>query len=260
MRCFIITLLITIIGHCQSLVIQGDDISKTYSLKKLRQRQDLVKIKIDNPPAFKEKSFQTDAVPMKSLLKEAKIDADALMRFQALDGYAAPIPVAPMMSESGPQAYIAIEDDSWPKLKKNGKSAGPFFLVWVRKDEDKVPTGWWPYAVVKFEVMGTIEQEYPKIFPQKSAKRDVWKGFQIFQSQCFSCHKINQQGQADLGPDLNIPLNPTEYFVEKYLRMYIKNPQDMRTWSNSAMPGVDLNDEEMNQLISYLKHMAKNRD
>jgi hypothetical protein len=39
---------------------------------------------------------------------------------------------------------------------------------------------------------------------------------------------MNHQGPSRVGPDLNLPLNPTEYFKESVLPRYIRNPKSIR--------------------------------
>jgi cytochrome c1 len=73
------------------------------------------------------------------------------------------------------------------------------------------------------------------------------------------CHTLNGQGTSQLGPDLNIPFNPTEYLGEKYLRQLIRNPQSLRRWPQSKMAGFsskDLPDGELDQIVAYLRSMS----
>ncbi|VXC66123.1 Cytochrome c, mono-and diheme variants (fragment) [Pseudomonas sp. 8Z] len=51
------------------------------------------------------------------------------------------------------------------------------------------------------------------------------------------CHRLNGAGDAELGPDLNIPHSPTEYFGGDFLRQYIRAPQSLRRWPQARMPG-----------------------
>jgi cytochrome c1 len=72
------------------------------------------------------------------------------------------------------------------------------------------------------------------------------------------CHTLNGQGTSQLGPDLNIPFNPTEYMAEKYLRQLIRDPQSLRRWPQSKMAGFspkDLPDGELDQIVAYLRSM-----
>jgi mono/diheme cytochrome c family protein len=85
------------------------------------------------------------------------------------------------------------------------------------------------------------------------------RGFAVFQRNCITCHTLNGQGDAKLGPDLNIPHSPTEYLRDDMLRTLVRNPQDLRHWPQAKMPGFDrqtLSDADLDDLVAYLKHMA----
>ena len=72
---------------------------------------------------------------------------------------------------------------------------------------------------------------------------------------------MNGQGAARIGPDLNLPMNPTEYFKDNILQKYIRDPKSVRTWEASKMPGFDqaFSDQDISDIIEYLKLMAKER-
>ena len=67
-------------------------------------------------------------------------------------------------------------------------------------------------------------------------------------------------GASDVGPDLNLPMNPTEYMTEAGLHALIRDPKSVRTWPGMKMNGLpsDLrSDTEIGLfIIGYLKHMA----
>ncbi len=70
---------------------------------------------------------------------------------------------------------------------------------------------------------------------------------------------MNQQGPSQVGPDLNLPLNPTEYLKEAVLPQYIRNPKSIRSWESSKMPGFGpetFSDEDVASIVAYLKEMA----
>ena len=47
---------------------------------------------------------------------------------------------------------------------------------------------------------------------------------------------MNQAGSALAGPDLNVPMNPTEYFTDAGLRALIRDPRSVRVWPEQRMP------------------------
>jgi hypothetical protein len=70
---------------------------------------------------------------------------------------------------------------------------------------------------------------------------------------------MNQAGSASAGPDLNLPMNPTEYLTDAGLRALIRDPRSVRVWPEQRMPGFaeeDLSDEELGLILAYLSHMA----
>jgi mono/diheme cytochrome c family protein len=70
---------------------------------------------------------------------------------------------------------------------------------------------------------------------------------------------MNRQGPAQVGPDLNLPRNPTEYFKESVLPQYIRNPKSFRSWEGGKMPGFGpevFSDGDIDAIVAYLKEMA----
>jgi mono/diheme cytochrome c family protein len=73
------------------------------------------------------------------------------------------------------------------------------------------------------------------------------------------CHKLNGAGASDVGPDLNRPMNPTEYMTPTGLHALIRDPKSVRTWPEQRMSGFSpaaVSDAEIDEIIAYLKHMA----
>jgi hypothetical protein len=65
-----------------------------------------------------------------------------------------------------------------------------------------------------------------------------------------------------MGPDLNQPMNPTEYFQQPALRRYLRDPASVRTWPEQKMPGFGpelLSEGELDAVIAYLAHIADRR-
>jgi cytochrome c1 len=65
-----------------------------------------------------------------------------------------------------------------------------------------------------------------------------------------------------MGPDLNVPMNPVEYFQPSALRRYLRDPASVRTWPEQKMPGFGperLSDADLDAVIAYLVHMAERR-
>ena len=70
---------------------------------------------------------------------------------------------------------------------------------------------------------------------------------------------LNDAGPARMGPDLNLPMNPTEYFRGEILSTFIRDQQSVRRIPGSRMPAfprTEIPDAEMSKLLAYLRHMA----
>jgi mono/diheme cytochrome c family protein len=165
-------------------------------------------------------------------------------------------------------AYLAIElpTEKWPALasQDGAQTAGPFYLIWKNPKSSQVGTEEWPYQLTGFEIKKSIQSLYPAIFPDSSLGKDhpVQKGFQVFLKNCFACHTLNRQGESSLGPDLNLPMSPTEYFTEKALLQFLRNPESIRSWPGQKMKGLskeEVTDEDLKNLVEYLKQMASTR-
>lgn len=84
----------------------------------------------------------------------------------------------------------------------------------------------------------------------------------VFVTHCAACHTINGGGDAAVGPDLNQPFNPTEYFNEPFLRKLIRDPASVRNWGRRSMPGFAptvLGEAQLDDLLAYLRQMAVQR-
>ncbi|WP_036141003.1 c-type cytochrome [Luteibacter sp. 9135] len=204
------------------------------------------------------------AVPLKALLPG--IDSAAHLQFVAMDGFAAELPASLVLGKSAAEAWLAIEppDAPWPMLGKDKPGAGPFYLVWRHPEASHIGPEQWPYQIAAVRLLADPATRFPKMRPAADLPPDdpARRGFAVFQRNCLSCHTLNGQGDARLGPDLNIPHSPTDYLREDMLRTLIRNPQSLRQWPQAKMPGFSpdtLSDHDLDDLITYLKHMAAHR-
>ncbi len=248
-----------------TLEIKSDKTTKTYTLTELLSRSDLETITVKNDPSYPGHSRTYKAIRFVNLIDQTQIAEDQVIQFKALDGFSAPLTKERLLNTLLDKsiAYIAVESptEKWPPLKPNQPSAGPFYLIWANPELSQIGPEEWPYMLSGFEVKGTLKSLYPKILPKNNlpVNHTVNLGFKVFIKNCFACHAINQSGSSQVGPDLNYPMNPTEYFKENFLRKYIRNPQSVRHWPQSRMNAFNkesLSDNDLNHLINYLKHMA----
>jgi cytochrome c1 len=74
---------------------------------------------------------------------------------------------------------------------------------------------------------------------------------------------MNGNGAGSIGPDLNLPLSPTEYFEAKALESLIRDPASVRNWPRRTMAGFSkaaIPDAELSDLIAYLRHMSTRKE
>jgi mono/diheme cytochrome c family protein len=208
------------------------------------------------------RSMTYRAIPAAALL--AGTAPDEGIRFAAADGFATTLPADALLARDGAVAYLAVEpaDAPWPPLKPGEPgSAGPFYLVWTHPEMGAVASEQWPYQIVRIDAVAALAKRFPMIAPapKLAASHPIRAGFASFEKHCMSCHTLNGGGDATLGPDLNIPYNPTEYLRPDALRRLIRDPQALRRWPGAKMPAFDskeLSDRELAELLAYLRHMA----
>jgi cytochrome c2 len=118
--------------------------------------------------------------------------------------------------------------------------------------------------VIGLEIKKSMQESYPDIFPGASVSEvsPIRKGFKVFTQACFTCHTMNLQGESHMGPDLNSPMSPTEYFKEGILQKFVRNPKSVRQWPSAAMPPFPkevVSEGDLENLIHYFKHMSTRR-
>ena len=72
----------------------------------------------------------------------------------------------------------------------------------------------WPFQITTIRRLAPVQERFPALLPDPTlaANDPVRQGFALFQQNCLACHRLNGAGDAQFGPDLNVPHNPTEYF------------------------------------------------
>lgn len=238
---FLITLIFSNYLFANDLKIN----SVKYSLDKLSKLA-TEKIKTSDPTYKGKIIFK--AIPFEKVLSVSKTKS---VKFKARDGFTSIIPGEYFLGKSKP--FIAVEDKTWPAIR-NGVSAGPYYLIWTKPSASKIKQEQWPFQISEISIVENVESEYREIYPEyltQSAKR----GFKVFSQNCFTCHKVNGYGEGSMGPDLNVPMNPTEYFKLSALKQFIRNPRSVRQWKGMVMPNFDdktISDKQLVDLIKYL--------
>ena len=241
------------------LTVTLDSRTSTYTLSDLLKHPALLDVSTDSSDEAYKRPMRYKAIPIESLIGKPSDDQEA--QFVALDGYAPVIDAKRLRGIAGARAYLAIEpsDAAWPPLGQGKPSAGPFYLIWINASGTNVSPSEWPYQIATIRLQQSLAGRFPLITPNETASDDVRSGFKIYAKQCLPCHTINRQGEAAMGPDLNVPMNPTEYFTERGLKQLVRNPKSVRDWNGGVMPGFDierLSDGDLDQVIAYLKHMT----
>jgi mono/diheme cytochrome c family protein len=205
------------------------------------------------------------AVRLASLLAGMTLPPDSVIETVALDGFIAQLPPDLVLNTDNSKAvaWLAIEptDHTWPPIPGKDTSAGPFYIVWTRAEVDSIRSEQWPYHVAELVSQASPASRWPALVVDSAlpSTDPARAGEALFVVQCLPCHKLNGAGASDVGPDLNLPQNPTEYLTPQGLHDVIRNPRAVRIWPAMAMPPFPpdhLTDREIGLVIAYLKHMA----
>jgi mono/diheme cytochrome c family protein len=245
-----------------TLTVSADGRVHTFDRDELLARTDVVEITTSRDVAYRTPRTYR-AVALAKLLEGVAIPPDAVVEAAAQDGFVTQLPRDLVYANDDIVAYMAIEvaDTPWPPIPGKDKSAGPFYIVWLGDQASSVPIMKWPYQVVSLSVQDAPAKRWPSLAvdPRLPALHPARDGQTIFVNKCFTCHTMNGAGSASAGPDLNLPMNPTEYFTDAGLRALIRDPRSVRVWPEQRMPGFaeeNLSDEELGLILAYLSHMA----
>ncbi|KPA95606.1 cytochrome c [Pseudomonas asplenii] len=249
--------------HAAQLTLDLGSGPRTWETEALLAHPKAQTITIDDDVSYK-RQMTYRAVPIAVLLDGVKPDDH--LQAVALDGFAAEMSAAPLLGKSGAQAWLAVEDPAspWPPLAEGKPGAGPFYLVWTHPEAGHISPEQWPFQVASIQRLAPVAQRFPALLPDPAlaANDPVNQGFALFQKNCLACHTLNGAGDAQVGPDLNVPYSPTEYFAEGYLKRYIRDPQSLRHWPQAKMPAFApavLPDSDLDLLVGYLRHMAQRK-
>ena len=247
-----------------SLDVTAGGKTRSFTRDELLARADAARIEVTKDATYGT-PMTYRAVPVASLLSGLDIPADGAIETIATDGFTAQIPASLMLNADAakPVAWVAIEpqDQPWPKIGTKDYNAGPFYIVWTGPGVASVRSEYWAYQTAKLVSQPPPLARWPQLAvdPALPAGDPARKGEALYIAQCLPCHKLNGGGAADVGPDLNRPMNPTEYMTPKGLHALIRDPKSVRTWPGQKMNGWPpdlLSDEEIELIIAYLGHMA----
>lgn len=205
------------------------------------------------------------AVPAAALLSGLTFPPGSVIEAVAIDGFAAQIPLDLMLNTDASKsiAWVAIEpaDQPWPKVRGKDYTAGPFYIVWTKPEASGIRSEYWAYQLGKLRSQLSPTARWPALAVDEGLPADdpARTGEALYVAQCLPCHKLNGGGASDVGGDLNLPMNATEYMTAAGLHALIRDPKSVRSWPGMKMQGWSedlLSDSEIEHIIAYLKHMA----
>jgi mono/diheme cytochrome c family protein len=247
------------------IVISGQ--ARQFGRDELLHRPDVAQVAVANDVAYG-KAMSYRAVPLAALLVGLNPPADTVIESVALDGFVAHLPFD-ILTNTDPAkavAWLAIEpvDTPWPRLPGKALSAGPFYIVWTGPSAAMIRSEQWPYQLKRLESQPSPVARWPAldVDPALPATAPNRAGLALFVTQCLPCHTLNGAGASSVGPDLNQPMNPTQYMTSDGLRALIRDPKSVRSWPAQQMPGFTsdhMTDREIDLIIGYLTHMAARR-
>lgn len=257
------------------LTIEVNEKKYSYFSTDLLNRPDIETITITDVSAYPRKKMTFKALKFASLIQDISINHESRIEFIARDGFTANLPPLILLNTDKAKSigYLAIEDpqDPWPLYAQHmtpdeptNETAGPFYLFWVNPELSNIGREEWPFKFNRVVVSTSLSNLYPGIVPEATgpdADR-INAGFQVYVKNCLACHQINQVGPGTMGPDLNYPMNPLEYFKQGILEKFIRDPQSVRFNPRTVMgafPESIISESELEQLIDYLGYMANHK-
>ena len=237
--------------------------TRSFTRGELLARPDAATIHVARDVAYRT-PMTYRAVPVASLLAGMTLPPDTVIEAVALNGFVAQIPPDLLLKtdEREAVAWLAIEpaERPWPAIPGKNETAAPFYIVWTGTEVGKIRSEQWPYQLAKLVSQPSPLSRWPALAVNSAlpANDPIRAGQALFVIQCLPCHKLNGAGAADVGPDLNLPQNPTEYLTPQGLHDLIRNPKAVRTWPAQTMPALAdyLSDSDIELIIAYLKHMV----
>jgi mono/diheme cytochrome c family protein len=191
--------------------------------------------------------------------------------FTCADGYKPSIPVSRFATMKAYLAFKRAGRDDFAILNRHEHDKvvqlAPLYLIWAdsgsdlehTKAEADADAAYWPYEVVGLD-LETFAAVFPRLAPPEDSSPAAKHGFLAFRKNCLACHTLNGDGGSG-GPELNYPVNITEYYKEEWLKKWILDPTSIRF--KTGMPGLSPKaphrEEAADEIIAYFKAMTKNK-
>jgi mono/diheme cytochrome c family protein len=250
----------------QSLMIADRGTQKTYTARDLLTTPALRPITLPDPVYRRSMTYK--AIPMADLLKGLAIGPDDYVQATASDDFSVSIPARLLLStdKAGPQAFLAIESpgEPWPVVPGKTTSAGTFYIVWQLAGATNVSSEYWAYRTVSLKVTDSPVKRWPALAVASDvpAADPIRRGLDRYVAVCMACHRFNGAGEAEMGPDLAAPMNPSQYFQLPALKKLLRDPSSVRKWPAQKMPAFDaaaLSDEDIDAIVAWLAYKARTR-
>ena len=224
------------------------------------------KIKVWEPHEKKEVTYE--AIPVDKLLDYiygSSWQKKEEVLFTCSDGYQPSLSVQRFKKYKSYLAFRRTDQKTFSLQDRlhNNKTVnlGPLYLVWDNMHSQELKSlgaNGWPYQVVGIDLV-RFTDKLPKISPPPKSSTQVKNGFLKFRNHCLVCHSINGEG-GNKGPDLNYPVNVTEYITKDWLKRFIINTSSIRY--NTQMPNfknIPAVRDHIDDILEYLKAMKKKK-
>lgn len=257
-----------------TLTVITPNAQQIFTQTQLLNMPSISQVSLKSSRAYPNTSLKFTAIKMCELLKSFNIKKTDTIELVAADNFSslAPAEVLITCDKNKPTAYLAIEtkNQPWPPLEYNNpdpqnaktNSAGPFMIIWQNATYASISPEYWAWQLVKIKVHSTLSNK--NFISAPAIKNEqIQNGYQTYMKTCVSCHTMNQIGQGTMGPDLNIPMNPVEYFKnDEIIKKFIRNPQNIRIKKDDKMPGFGedlISNNDLENLILYLHYMSTHK-
>ena len=239
--------------------VSGNEISE-FSLDKIKNEMKSYSIQLNDPNYEKVKKFR--AFKLHDVLNLAygnkwKDESYTDISFKALDGYEAVSKMALLKNDGGYIAFEDMESENWEPVGRNQANPGPYYLVWIKKDQTPQHGYPWPWQLKEVNLIA-FKDQFQKVYPEGVKEESPeFAGFKIFRERCLRCHSIDRQG-GKVGPDLGAPMNILEYRSQEMVKEFIRNPSKYRY---THMPDhKDLSDNDLDNIISYFLYLGREKE